>query len=64
VAVGIARLTGFWLKYLDRLLIDRPGAQDGQSGTYFLGRRSEATLSDRDLIKLYRGLDEPNPDQS
>jgi SAM-dependent methyltransferase len=52
---GFSRLTGFWLKYFDRLVEGKPGAIDASSGHYFLGRKSHETLSDRDLIKLYRG---------
>lgn len=51
----VARLTGFWLLWFDRLVIDRPAALDAASGVFFLGRRSENTLSDRELIGLYRG---------
>jgi SAM-dependent methyltransferase len=56
IAKAVARLTGFWLKYLDRVLIDRPGSQDGPSCVYFLGQRSEETLTDADLLKMYRGI--------
>lgn len=59
VAAVAARLTGFWLKYFDRMIIDRPGAQDGTWGYYFLGRRSASALSDRELIAMYRGLSRP-----
>lgn len=52
---GVASLTGFWLKYLDYLVIDRPGALDGASGIYFIGRRSESPLPDRELVRGYRG---------
>ena len=52
---AFARVTGFWLKYFDVLVAGRPGALDAASGLYFLGRKSEHTLSDRELIKLYRG---------
>lgn len=58
--VGIfATLTAFWCKYVDYFLLNRPAALDCTSGCYFLGRRSERTVSDRELIRLYRGaLDE------
>ena len=49
------RLTAFPLKYLDYLLIDRKGSFDAASAYYFLGRKSEKILSDRELIQLYRG---------
>jgi SAM-dependent methyltransferase len=55
-AVGLfARATAFWLKYLDRILLDRPGAYDAASGYYFLGQKSDVILSDRALIVQYRG---------
>jgi uncharacterized protein YbaR (Trm112 family) len=50
-----ARVTGFWLVSLDRLIIDRPAALDGASGLFFLGRRADSELSDREIISLYRG---------
>ena len=49
-------LTSFWLKYLDRWLCRDDGALDVASGFAFLGRRSEETLDDRELIRSYRGL--------
>jgi SAM-dependent methyltransferase len=52
---GFAQITAFWLKYLDRYLKDTPGALDAASGHYFLGRKSEDTLADRDLVREYRG---------
>ena len=36
IAVAFARLTGFWLKYLDYYLIRKPGALDAASAYYFL----------------------------
>jgi SAM-dependent methyltransferase len=51
----VARLSSSWLKYLDRMLIDRPGALDAASGVFFLGTRSDRVLADQDLIKQYRG---------
>ena len=50
-----ARLTSFYLKYFDYYLIDKAGALDAASGYYFLGRKGERVLSDRELIRLYRG---------
>ncbi|MGE5611968.1 MAG: methyltransferase domain-containing protein [Bacillota bacterium] len=54
-ASTFARLTAFWLKYLDYFLVDRPAALDATSGCYFLGRKSQTVLSDHELMKLYRG---------
>lgn len=50
-----ARLTLFWLKYFDAALIDRPGTYDAASGFFFMGKKSNKVLSDRELIALYRG---------
>jgi SAM-dependent methyltransferase len=50
-----ARLTAFWLKYFDYLLIDRPGALDAASGFFFMGRKGATVLSDRALLDSYRG---------
>ncbi len=50
-----ASFTSFFLKYFDTNLINRPGAFDAASGYYFMGRKSDKVLSDRDLIKLYKG---------
>jgi len=52
---GFAAFTAFFLKYFDRYLIEKPGTLDAASGYFFLGRRSEHTLADRELIRLYRG---------
>jgi SAM-dependent methyltransferase len=52
---GVSSFATFFLKYFDRFLIDRPGALDAASGFYFLGRRCERSLSDKELITLYRG---------
>jgi SAM-dependent methyltransferase len=53
-----ARLTAFWLPYFDRYLVSRPAGIDAASGVYFLGRRSDVVLSDRELITQYRGWTE------
>lgn len=50
-----AELSTFWLAWLDRFTIDTPGTQDAASGYYFMGRRSEVILPDRDLIAQFRG---------
>jgi SAM-dependent methyltransferase len=53
---GLTRCTLFWLKYLDYLFINWPGALDGASELFFLGRKSEGALPDRELLKLYKGV--------
>jgi uncharacterized protein YbaR (Trm112 family) len=55
IFIAFARLTSFYLKYFDYLLIDRPGTLDAASAYYFIGRKSDRVLADRDLLKLYRG---------
>lgn len=50
------RLTSFWLKYFDRMAAKNDAALDSAAGFYFLGRRSDKTLSDRELIAGFRGM--------
>ena len=45
----------FWLVYLDRRLSNHAGAYDAASGVYFLGRRAERPVSDREIVADYRG---------
>lgn len=49
----VARLTGFWLKYLDYLAAPNPRAIDAASGVYFIGRKAEIAMDDRELITYY-----------
>jgi SAM-dependent methyltransferase len=56
IAVAFARLTGFWLKYLDYYLIRKPGALDAASAYYFLGMKARLSISDRQAIDQYRGI--------
>ena len=51
----VTRLTASWLTSFDAGLVGRPGAYDAAAGLYFMGRRSDETLSDRELITLYQG---------
>lgn len=50
-----ARFTSFYLPYFDLILAKNPAAYDAASGFFFLGRKGENILSDRDLIKNYKG---------
>jgi hypothetical protein len=55
----IARLVtlgGFWLKYLDDFLARRPAGIDAASGTFFLGRRRESAIPDREIVHGFRGI--------
>jgi SAM-dependent methyltransferase len=51
----LATIAFFWLKYFDRLLVERPGAADGASGTYFMGRKSATPIPDAEISASYRG---------
>lgn len=51
----VASVTTSWLWRFDRLLVGRTGALNAASGVYFLGRKSDVTLSDRELLRQYRG---------
>jgi len=50
-----ARFTSFYLKFLDSLTLKNAGSFDAASAYYFLGKKSNVVLSDRELIRLYRG---------
>lgn len=52
---AFAAFTSFFLKYFDAYLIRRPGALDAASGLFFMGRKSDDVLTDRELIGMYRG---------
>jgi uncharacterized protein YbaR (Trm112 family) len=54
--VGFARMTSFFFKYFDYYLIDKPGSFDAASGLFFMGTKSTKALSDRDLIKQFKGI--------
>lgn len=55
-ATTAARLSAFWLKYLDSRLLDAPGAFDCASAYYFLGYKAREALPDDELLREYRGL--------
>ena len=46
----LARLLFFWLKYVDTFVVARPAAIDAASGTFFLGRRRTAAVSDVEVL--------------
>jgi SAM-dependent methyltransferase len=51
----VTSCSAFWLLYLDKYLSDHDGAYDAASGVFFLGRRAEMPVSDREIIAGYRG---------
>lgn len=50
-----ARLSGFWLKYFDHYLIQKSGSLDSASCYFFLGRKSKSSISEKELIAMYKG---------
>jgi hypothetical protein len=46
----------FWLKYFDYITHNNKGTFDGASGFYFIGTKSDKILSDKELIKLFKGI--------
>jgi SAM-dependent methyltransferase len=50
------RFTSFFFKYVDYFIIDKPGSYDAAAGMYFIGRKTQTPLSDKDLIEQYRGF--------
>jgi SAM-dependent methyltransferase len=60
IARGVA-LGGFWLEYLDRFLVRRPGGIDAAAGTFFLGARREAPVPDREIVAGFRGIQRGQP---
>jgi hypothetical protein len=45
------------IKYLDRILTRREAAFDAAGGVYFFGTKADQPISDRELLKFYRGRD-------
>jgi hypothetical protein len=45
----------FWLKYINYLIVNNKSVYDSASVYYFIGKKSEDILSDKELVKLYRG---------
>jgi SAM-dependent methyltransferase len=51
----LTRAAFAWITRLDRFIIDTPASYDAASAYYFMGRKSPNVLSDRELVKGYRG---------
>ena len=51
-----AIVTSSFLKYFDHFLIDRPGSYDSASAHYFMGRKSDRTLTRKELIQQFKGI--------
>jgi SAM-dependent methyltransferase len=52
---AVASMTAFYLKYFDHYLIHKPAAVDAASGYYFIGKKSDQTFTDRELVRYYKG---------
>lgn len=52
----LTRLFFFWLKYIDHLTYSTRGTYDAASGFFFLEKKCNKQLSDRELLKLYKGV--------
>jgi SAM-dependent methyltransferase len=55
LVVLFVRLTAFWLKYIDHLIITTPGTLDAASAYYLMGRKSDRPLPDQELLRSYQG---------
>jgi SAM-dependent methyltransferase len=51
---NIVRVFFFWLRYFDFLIPDSHNI-DGASGVYFIGKKSEIVLSEKEIITYYNG---------
>jgi SAM-dependent methyltransferase/uncharacterized protein YbaR (Trm112 family) len=51
-----AYMTSFFFKYFDYYLIDKPGSYDAASAYFFLGKKNNNFLSDRELIRQFKGI--------
>ena len=51
-----AYITSFFLKYFDYLLIEKPGSYDAASQFFFIGKKSNTALPDKELLKQFRGV--------
>jgi SAM-dependent methyltransferase len=58
-AMMFARMTAAPLKYFDPLFSKTSSNLDAASGLYFLGRRAETAIGDRELLQQYRGSKAP-----
>jgi Methyltransferase domain len=56
VAKLVGLLAAFPIKQVDRWILKRRSAYDASAGTYFYGRKRAAPISDREVLRMYRGL--------
>jgi hypothetical protein len=46
----------FWLRFLDAFVRRSPVSIDAAASYYYIGRRSEAVLSDREVVAMFTGV--------
>ena len=56
LVIVFTAFTAFYFKYFDIFLVEKKGSFDAASGYFFLGKKSKEILSDKDLIKQYKGF--------
>jgi SAM-dependent methyltransferase len=54
-ATAAGACSAFWLKYVDRFLLETPAALDAASACFFLGAKQPHELTDREVIAAYPG---------
>lgn len=50
-----AAYTSFFLSYFDRFLINKSASYDAASAFYFIGTKSRKKLTDKQILKIYKG---------
>lgn len=56
ILTALGHLTGFFWKYFDAFLLERPAASDAAAGFFFYGRKASQATSDAELLKEFVGL--------
>ena len=46
----------FWLRSVDRLVRRSPVSMDAAASYYYIGRRTDATLGDREIVAMFKGV--------
>jgi SAM-dependent methyltransferase len=46
----------FWLRFIDALVRRSPVSMDAAASYYYIGRRSETALSDREIVAMFKGV--------
>jgi SAM-dependent methyltransferase/uncharacterized protein YbaR (Trm112 family) len=46
----------FWLRSVDRLVRRSPISMDAAASYYYIGRRSDTTLGDREIVAMFKGV--------